>query len=46
MLVGGRRGRDSSAGPRQGIGYPLDAARDRLIPDTPDFSVPASRACP
>jgi hypothetical protein len=21
-------------------------ARDRLIPDTPDFSVPASRACP
>jgi hypothetical protein len=24
----------------------LRTARDRLIPDTPDFSVPASRACP
>jgi len=24
----------------------LPLARDRLIPDKPDFSVPASRACP
>jgi hypothetical protein len=27
------------------LGY-LWAARDRLIPDTPELPVPASRACP
>jgi hypothetical protein len=47
MLVGrARRGRDPSAAPRQGIGYILEAARDRLIPDTPELSVPGFSRLP